>query len=689
MGSELWTVSIDVGGTFTDAIGRRSDGAMVVAKVPSTPTDPALGLSSAVMSLIGQGVPVECINLVCHGTTVATNAVLTNSLAKVALVTTEGFRDVLAYRNGSRPQVYSLTPERPQDLVPRELRFEVRERMSSTGEIVTPLTDEAVSRLVEDVVESKPEAIAVCLLFDFINDLNEQKVGMALRSALPSVPVTLASEIVREFREYPRTSTAVINAALRPLVSEYLKHAGHALEELGISGRLLVMQSNGGCAPVSRAQHEAHRLILSGPAGGVSGLIRLSRAHGVTNVISLDMGGTSTDVCLVRDGSVPIATTQHIRDHQVLAPAVDIHTIGAGGGSIAWVDTTGCLRVGPSSAKAEPGPVSSGRGGNQPTLTDAHVVLGTLGSATLAGGMNLDREAAVAALAALGNQLGVTGINAKAVAQDTAHSIVAISVAHMVRALRKVSIERGLDPREFTLVPFGGAGPLHAGLLIRHLQLRDAIIPLRPGLFSAEGLVSAGLRLDDSQTVLRIFANDFPREAVTWFEERIVALTEQLVSDGVDSRSVTIALVADCRYVGQGYELPTLLPGASLTDMESLPAAFHALHRERYGHSNESEDIEVVTLRIAAFGGIDAEREKSVSAGNRKPPVEAQLAVENILVPGCEQTSVSVWNRDALLTGNVLTGPAIIHQMDATTLILDGQQASVIQLGDLRIEEMR
>ena len=689
MGSELWTVSIDVGGTYTDAIGRRSDGAMVVAKVPSTPTDPAQGLAAAVVSLVGQGVPIECINLVCHGTTVATNAVLTNSLAKVALVTTEGFRDVLAYRNGSRPQVYSLTPERPHELVPRERRFELRERVSSTGEIVTPLTEEAVNRLVANVVEAEPEAVAVCLLFDFLNDLNERKVGMALRAAMPNVPITLASEIVREFREYPRMSTAVINAALRPLVSKYLKHASDALEGLGISGRLLVMQSNGGCAPVSRAQDEAHRLILSGPAGGVAGLTRLSRAHGVTHAISLDMGGTSTDVCLVRDGFVPLSTTQHIRDHQVLAPAVDIHTIGAGGGSIAWVDNTGRLRVGPDSAKAEPGPVSYSRGGKQPTLTDAHVVLGTLGAAKLAGGMTLDREAAVTALAGLGDKLGVTGMNTASVAQEIAHSIIAISVAHMVRALRKVSIERGLDPRDFTLVPFGGAGPLHAGLLVRHLQLRDALIPMRPGLFSAEGLLSAGLRLDDSQTVLRTYSKDFPREAATWFKERIVTLTEQLVSDGVDPNSVNVALMADCRYIGQGYELPTLLPGSRLPDIEALPAAFHALHMERYGHSSESEDIEVVTLRITVMGGIPTATEKTISAGNPKPAAAARLAVENVFVPGFEQSAVPVWDRNALLAGNVLRGPAIIHQMDATTLILDGQRATVTPLGDLLIEEMR
>ena len=414
----------------------------------------------------------------------------------------------------------------------------------------------------------------------------------------------------------------------------------------------------------------------------------LGVANGIANTISLDMGGTSTDVCLVRGGRVPLATSQQVRDHVLLAPTVDIHTIGAGGGSIAWVDDTGRLRVGPASAKAEPGPVSYGRGGTAPTLTDAHVVLGTLGSVPLASGLELDRSLAVAALAALGGRTGLTGPDAESVARQAAHSVVAISVAHMVRALRSVSIERGLDPREFTLVPFGGAGPLHVGLLLRHMRLRDALVPQRPGLFSAEGLLAAGLRLDDAQTVLRTYSTGLVDLAAGWFGERGDALVAQLVSDGVSADAVTIRPMADCRYLGQGYELPVELPGVTAADLEQLPALFHALHHERYGHFSPSEEVEVVTLRLAAVGGVAAVVELPRVGGGEVPDRAALLAEREITVPGGTEATVPVWDRERLVPGNVVDGPALIHQMDATTLVLDRQRATVLSSGDLRVEEL-
>lgn len=684
---EAWTVSIDTGGTFTDAVARRSDGTIAVAKVPSTPDDPARGLGDALASLAQGGMPLDAVALVCHGTTVATNAVLTHQLARVTLVTTEGFRDVLAYRQGSRPNLYSLTPDRPLELVPRERRLEVRERVASDGRVITPLTEDEIGRVVQAVRDSEPEAIAVCLLFGFLNDEHEAALGRALRSALPGVPVTLSSETVREFREYPRMATTVINAALRPLVSGYLIRAGASLEEEGARSRLLVMQSNGGCAPAERAEKEAHRLILSGPAGGTAGLIRLGRQHSIAHAISLDMGGTSTDVCLMRAGTLPLASSQRIHDHDLLAPTVDIHTIGAGGGSIAWVDVSGRLRVGPQSAKAVPGPVSYGRGGTLPTLTDAHVTLGTLGAVELAGSLTLDRDAAVRALAALGRELGLDQEDDVVRAREAAHSVIAISVAHMVRALRKVSIERGLDPREFTLVPFGGAGPLHAGLLLRHLRLKDALVPRYPGLFSAEGLLAAGLRLDLSQTVLQAFDPAFAEHAQAWYRDRAAELTQQLIDDGVAPESITLSPVADCRYVGQGFELAVPLPGTSVEDIDTLPAAFHVLHQERYGHASPHEDVEVVTLRLGAIGAETVAESVPDVHPSPTPSTEALLGTPDVILPGEGLQSVAVWDRARLTVGNVIDGPAIIHQMDATTLVLSGQRATVTHLGDIRIEE--
>lgn len=681
MAQRTWNVSIDAGGTFTDAVARSRQGRILVAKAPSTPHDPAEGLTNTMTELVRAGMPLDEVALVCHGTTVATNATLTGTWARVVLVTTAGFRDVIAYRQGSRPNVYSLSPQRPTELVRRGDRLEVVERIDARGEVLVPLTDEEVERVVTEVAARAPESVAVSLLFSYLDDRHERMLGEALRAALPDTPVTTSSEVAREFREYPRTATTVINAALRPIVGGYLERAAGAVAAMGVDAPFLVMQSNGGSVPAARADADAHRLILSGPAGGVTGLIDISARHGLGKAISLDMGGTSTDVCLVRDGVAPMATSQRIADHELLASTVDIHTIGAGGGSIAWVDPTGRLRVGPRSAKAVPGPASYGRGGTEPTLTDAHVVLGTLGSVALASHMTLDRDAAEQALSTVGKQLDLTPV-------ETAEAIIAISVAHMIRALRTVSVERGLDPREFTLVPFGGAGPLHAGLLLRHLRLRGVLVPRRPGLFSAEGLLAAGLRIDDSQTVLRLYQGGDVADLLDWYHARGDELTGQLVRDGVDRDAVTVTASVDCRYLGQGFELNVPLDDLTAEGFARLPEVFGDLHEARYGHANRAEPVEMVTLRVSALGRYAASTDEQVAAGGSVPDPAALLVTRDVVMPGTgEPVSTPVWDRARLLAGNVLTGPAIVHQMDSTTLVLAGQQATVTASGDIELTE--
>ncbi|WP_347350586.1 hydantoinase/oxoprolinase family protein [Intrasporangium sp.] len=678
--NQTWNVSIDAGGTFTDAIAQSSTGAVLVAKVPSTPADPSQGLADAITELSTQGMAIDDVRLVCHGTTVATNATLTGAWAQVALVTTKGFRDVLAYRQGSRPDVYSLTPARPRELVARTHRLEVDERIDPRGKVLQALGDAEIDRVVAEVVALDPEAVAVSLLFSYIDDTHEAALGRALRAALPDTPVTLSSEVAREFREYPRTATTAMNAALRPIVGGYLRRASSAVAELGVEAPLLVMQSNGGCVPAERADAEAHKLVLSGPAGGVTGLVGLAARHGLDKTISLDMGGTSVDICLVRDGVTPMTTAQQIDDHTLLAPTVDIHTIGSGGGSIAWVDATGRLRVGPQSAKAVPGPVSYGRGGTEPTLTDAHVVLGTLGSATLASDLSLDREGAERALGELGEKLGMS-------ATEAAEAIIAVSVAHMIRALRKVSVERGLDPREFTLVPFGGAGPLHAGLLLRHLGLAGVLIPERPGIFSAEGLVSAGLRFDDAQTVLRPFDPADVDGLLEWFTTSAEALVARLQEDEIPRERIEVAGTVDCRYMGQGFELnvPVELTRAGLL---RLPEDFGDLHELRYGHANRTEPVEIVTLRVTATGHQGAATAQQLDEGTGTPDPAARIAERPVVIPGtgaAQQTPV--WDRARLLAGDTIVGPAIVHQMDSTTVILGGQRLRVTPTGDMVLTE--
>ena len=677
-----WTVSIDAGGTYTDATAKSLLGATAVAKVPSTPDDPARGLAAAVAELVAQGVDAQGITLVAHGTTIATNAMLTGQLAKVALVATEGFRDILGFRAGSRPDVYSLHPQRPDALVARRLRLGVKERISSRGEVLAPLDQVEVDRIVSEVRRLGPESIAVSLLFSYVDDRHERQLGEALRHAFPELPVTISSEVAREFREYPRTATTVINAALRPVVGAYLRRAGEeVVNQLGSS--FVVMQSNGGCVSAEHAEADSHRLILSGPAGGAAGLIRIAGEHGLDKVISLDMGGTSTDVCLARDGRLPLITSQRFADHELLAPAVDIHTVGAGGGSIAWVDRTGRLRVGPQSARAVPGPACYGRGGSEATVSDAHVVLGTLGSSVLAGGLELDREASRAVVGRLGSGLGM-GL------EETAEAILAIAVAHMVRALRRVSVERGLDPRDFTLVPFGGAGPLHAGLFLRQMGLRSVLVPQRPGLFSSEGMLSAGLRIDDSQTVLESLATADPGALASWFAQRSRALTDQLVCDGVNADAVRINMSADCRYLGQGFEIPVRVVDWNDSTLEELTKEFHAEHARLYGHANESEVVELVTLRISALGAFPVVVENRIERGTGAPAEAALVATPQVRIPGSGRAeAVDVWDRSALKADDILHGPCIIIQMDSTTVVLEAQQVRVEEGGGLVITDTR
>ena len=680
MTASQWTISIDAGGTFTDAIARRSDGEVREAKVASTPHDPSHGLRNAVSSLEGLGVPLTDVSLVCHGTTVATNATLTGSLGRAALVTTRGFRDVLGYRQQNRPEVYSLSPVRPPDLVPRDLRYEIGERLDSAGRVLSPVDPTELATLIDQLRIADPEAIAVSFLFSYLNDQHEREVGTALRAAFPDRPVTLSSEVAREFREYPRTATTAINAALRPLVEKYLTRAGDALSAIGVSSPLLVMQSNGGSVPAARAGEEAHRLVLSGPAGGVAGLAALAETLDEPNLISLDMGGTSTDVCLLRDGTIPFTTMQQVQDHTLLAPTVDIHTIGAGGGSIAWIDQAGSLKVGPASAKAVPGPACYGRGGIEPTLSDAHVVLGTLGAGALAGGLVIDRALAVDAVNRIAEPLGMSS-------EAGAEAILAIGLAHMIRAVRKVSVERGLDPREFALVPFGGAGPLHAGMMLRHMSLKSVIVPLRPGLFAADGLLVAGLRLDHSQTLLSDASADTFAQLGRWFDDAATEAAEQFRRDGISSDRISTAASLDCRYRGQGFELNISLADWSPATMNRVPEIFHAAHEERYGHSNPEEPVEIVTARLTSNGDVERTRERRSEVTSRALADDAMLERRLVTLPGIGATDTPVLDRSRLVPGTEFSGPAIIQQMDATTIILPDQHCRVTSTRDIVVTE--
>jgi N-methylhydantoinase A len=675
---------VDVGGTFTDAVAIGDDGETRVAKVASTPDDPARGLIDSLRELAAAGVDLGRVRQLFHGTTVATNSVLTGRMARAVLVTTEGFRDVLSYRAGSRPDLYSLSPHRPSELIARRDRIEAAERLSGLGAVVRRLTRDEIDRVVDEVASRDPDAVAVAFLFSYLNDRHEAQLGAALRRRLPRVPVTLSSEIAREFREYPRTATAAVNAGLRPVVGRYVLEARDEAARLGMSAPFLVMQSNGGCVPADRAERDAHRLLLSGPVAGVTGAVTLGARYGRRHLISLDMGGTSLDVCLVRDGTPPVTPVQTVDDHPILCPSVDIVTAGAGGGSIARVDRAGRLHVGPQSAGANPGPAAYGMGGKDATLTDAHVAVGTLGAdAPLAGRLALDVDGARAAVGRVGDDLGMP-------VDEAARGIVAVALAHTIRALRRVSVERGIDPRDYTLVAFGGAGPLHAAFLLRELSLSSVLVPVHPGLFSAAGLVAADLRIDDSQTVVRTLEPGVHADLLSWYRAAAARLRERLRDDGIAPSRIRLVPTADCRYVGQGYELSVPLDGLSAAALRRVAGDFHRLHAATYDHANLTEPVEVVTVRLSAFGALAHPEPAPARRGTRAPAAEAVTGSRRVRLPG-ERGAVRarVLRRDLLRAGNRFAGPAVVEQMDSTTLLLPGQHARVDTHGNLWIGEGR
>jgi N-methylhydantoinase A len=444
------------------------------------------------------------------------------------------------------------------------------------------------------------------------------------------------------------------------------------------------MQSNGGCVPAHRAGEETHRLLLSGPAAGVAGTVALGREYGIDHLVSFDMGGTSLDVCLVQDGTPPVTATLTVASHAILCPSVDMVTIGAGGGSIAEVDSAGRLAVGPKSAGASPGPAAYGKGGDRPTVTDAHVVLGTLPTGIeLAGGLSLDAAAAHHVVARLGEQLGLSP-------EETADSIVRVSVAHMSLALRRVSVERGLDPEDYTLVSFGGAGPLHSGLLLRELSFRSLLVPRHPGLFAAAGLVSTDLRIDESRTVLEILEAAALPELAAWLKATAGDMTDRLVHDGIARRGVRVIASADCRFVGQGFELNVGLPTLNAQGLRALARRFNDLHLRTYGHTDPEGRVEVVTLRLSAFGVLPGTTTTTVARAGRATVETAVLATTKARLPGSRRLrTLCVYDRERLRAGHRIEGPAIVHEIDATTLLLDGQRARVDTRANMWIEEAR
>jgi N-methylhydantoinase A len=651
-------LGVDVGGTFTDLVAL-SEGRLVTAKVPSTPQDQSAGVMNSIeTSEVEPGV----VDALAHGMTVATNALLERRGARTALVTTEGFRDVIEIARQNRPSLYDLSQDRPPPLVPRELRFAVKERMGPEGEI-SALDEESLKEVVSSIKEAEVEAVAVCLLFAFMHPEHEKRVGEALREELPEVHVSLSSEVLPEFREYERFSTTTADAYLAPKLAAYLKNLAGKAEETGVPSPL-IMQSSGGVVGIDDAIADAAGCLLSGPAGGVVGAAYVGELGGFQNLLTFDMGGTSTDVATIIDGEAQTTTETVVAGLPIKLPMVDIHTVSAGGGSIAWADAGGALRVGPHSAGAEPGPVAYGQGGEEPTVTDANLFLGYLADeATLGGEVVLQRELSEKALEALGKELGLD-------AQEAALGIVRVANAEMVRALRVISVERGLDPREFALLAFGGAGGMHACALAEELGMETVLVPRAGGVLSALGLAISDLRHDYVNPYLVGLENVDEGEFEKKFENMESSAAEDLEDPEYDRR-------ADLRYRGQSFELTV-----EADSLEKLEERFHAAHEQRYGYRMDDESVELVNLRLISTVPVEkpeldepAPEGEEAESGNRQANFDG------------EWQEVPVLDRERMGKGSEVSGPAIVEFKESTCVVRPGWRGAVDGVGTLVLEK--
>jgi N-methylhydantoinase A len=677
-------IALDIGGTFTDLVAfDLATGAIHQAKSSTTPQDLSIGIRR---TLAKSGLAIAAADTFIHGSTVAINTAIERTGARTALLTTQGMRDVYRIGRGNRPEAYNFHFRRPEPYVPRHLTFELLERMNAAGEVITALEPESALAAARRLIDRGAEAVAVCLIHSWANPEHEMRAGDCLSHAAPGLFRSLSHEILRERREYERTSTTVLNAYVGPRVSRYLTDLEALLASEGFHGQLLIMQSNGGSMSPATAKRIPVATMESGPVGGIIAAAEIARDLGYANVIGFDMGGTTAKVSLINDNRPDIAQGYFIggaaSGHPVMLPVVDIVEVGAGGGSIAWIDDVGALKVGPRSAGGHPGPVCYGEGGTEPTVTDANVVLGRLSRDRFLGGeMPLDVEAARAAIRSkIADPLELT-------VEEAALGIIRIAIAEMSLAVRSVSVARGYDPRDFAMVSFGGAGPVHSGEIARELHIPTLIVPRLPGHFSALGMLMADLRHDYVRTYYKPFAEcDFDViDAI--FAAMIEEGTRLLEAEAIEPDRMSFERFLDMRYVGQEFPLQTRIGVDDLASRDSgrLRAIFDRLHDRRYGHQAVNEPVEVVNLRLTAIGGRKRSQFPAIrtaAAGDLDGPVQRR---EVVLGDPARPVMCSIYERDALRAGAVIEGPATIAEYASTTLLAEGDVLTVAPSGELII----
>ena len=670
-----WRIGVDSGGTFTDVcLFNDHTGQLDVWKVSSTPRDPSVGIAQGVSDALSRfGALAEDVAYLGHGTTVATNALIQKRGALTGLITGEGFRDLLEIGRQKRPSLYDMQADKPETLVRRNLRYEVAERIRYNGTVETPLDDRAARTAIRELKKQGVKSIAVCFLYAFICPDHEEQMRKLIAEEFPDAFISTSHEVAPEFREFERMTTTVLNAYLGPVTKSYFFGLIDRVQTLGISAPPHITQSNGGIMSIDQAARLPVRTLLSGPSTGVIAAQAIGRATGIENLITFDMGGTSTDVAVITNLEYGRANVTDVHGYPVKAPMLDIHSIGAGGGSIAHVDTGGLLKVGPDSAGADPGPACYDQGNDNPTVTDANLVLRTLDPYTMLGGrMKLNQNLANKAVETLATKLSMDLYSA-------AQGIISVVTANMVKAIRVVSVKRGYDPRDYTLVAFGGAGPLHAARLARELDVAQILVPPRPGLLCAIGLLLTDPRVDFAFTRHMLLEGAIAGAIEEQFSRLEAQAHEWFNKESITASSQRLRRTVDMRYAGQNYELEIELPNGPLRheSLEILASQFRAVHKRIFGFAPRNDKIQLVTFRLQAFGVVPKAtfRARPEVGPNSEPAI---IGRRNVWLPEARGVVSSiVYDRDQLEPGNEVLGPAVIQQMDSSTLLLPGTKAKV------------
>jgi N-methylhydantoinase A len=669
-----YRIAVDTGGTFSDFVYLDEDkGEVAITKVPSTPDDPSRAILQGIAAVLDQGVGAADVGYFCHGTTVGTNALLEGKGVRTGLLVTEGFRGIYEVAEQARPYgpaIFDVMYDKPPPLVPPSRTAEVKERVDFRGDVLEPLDEPALRASLRGLKAERIESLAVCLLFSFLHPQHEARVRAVAREELPDCNISLSSEVLPQIREYYRLSTTVINAYLQPILARYIAQLDRRLSEAGIATRQkYIMQSNGGMSTFGAAARTAVTTVLSGPAGGVTAGAYACRMTGARNIITFDMGGTSCDVALIKDGEPAIASRGKIEGRDLAVPMMDINTVSAGGGTIARADRFGALEVGPESAGAVPGPACYGRGGEAPTITDCNLALGYLSADNFLGGrMRLDRAHAEAAIGRVARAVGLDTIAA-------AEGIVRIIDVKMEEAIKAISTMRGHDLRDFFLLAFGGAGPVHAGRIARDLGMAGVIVPLYPGVYSALGLLMSDVKHDHIRSRMRPIAELSEDDVNALFDELEADARAELRADGFADTQIRIERALDLRYAGQGYELTLacapLAPGALVRVRQD----FDAQHKRMFGHMAPEEPVEVVSYRVRGIGLVPPVALPKFAPTGRKL-ADAVRERRQVRFDGAS-LDCPVYDRAALDVGLTLAGPAILDQFDCTTVLCPGQTARV------------